>query len=153
MADRDLHRERVQRLLAQDPDLNDTQLKEFRMQLEQKLQSLEDGSQKVLRASMWIIALMVFLHLIGVFFMPMFPVGQRAGRVDWVLNLNTAVIGGWFVARILTLAVCLWMLILYFYKYAPGLKRARFDTQTAMILELQQQVEQLRQDMERRNPS
>ena len=41
MADRELHRERVQRLLAQDQEINDTQLKEFRMQLEQNLEAWE----------------------------------------------------------------------------------------------------------------
>jgi hypothetical protein len=99
------------------------------------------------------IALFLFLYLIGVFFMPMFQVGQREMKAEWMRNLYMAVMGGWFVAMILTFAVGLWMLILYLYKYAPALKRARFDTQTAMILELQQQVEQLRQDMERRKPS
>lgn len=153
MADRDLHRERVQRLLAQDQEINDTQLKEFRMQLEQTLQSWEDSSQRVRRALMRTLALFVFLYVIGFVFMPMFQVGQRAMKAGWMQNLYTAVIGGWFVAMILTFVVGLWMLTLYLYKYAPALKRARFDTQTAMILELQQQVEQLRQDMERRNPS
>jgi hypothetical protein len=152
MADRDLHRQRVQRLLAQDQEINDTQLKEFRMQLEQNLQSWEISSQKVRRVLVRVIALFVFLYLIGVFFIPMFQVGQREMK-DVMRSIYTAVIGGWFVAMILTFAVGLWMLVLYLYKYAPALKRARFDTQTAMILELQQQVEQLRQDMERRNPS
>jgi hypothetical protein len=152
MAERDLHRERVQRLLAQDQEINDTQLKEFRMQLEQNLQSWEVSSQKVRRVLVRVIALFVFLYLIGVFFIPMFQVGQREMK-DGMRSLYTAVIGGWFVAMILTFAVGLWMLVLYLYKYAPALKRARFDTQTAMILELQQQVEQLRQDMEQRNPS
>jgi cation transport ATPase len=153
MAERDRYRERVQKLLAQDQEINDTQLKEFRVQLEQNLQAWEDSSQKVRRALVRTIALFLFLYLIGVFFMPMFQVGQREMKAEWMRNLYMAVMGGWFVAMILTFAVGLWMLILYLYKYAPALKRARFDTQTAMILELQQQVEQLRQDMERRKPS
>jgi hypothetical protein len=153
MAERDLYRERVQRLLAQDQEINDIQLKEFRMQLEQNLQSWEVSSQKVRRVLVRILALFVFLYLVGVFFMPMFQVGQREMKAEGMWNLYLAVMGGWFVAMILTVAVGLWMFILYLYKYAPALKRARFDTQTAMILELQQQVEQLRQDVERRNSS
>ena len=152
MAERDVHRERVKRLLAQDQEINDTQLKEFRMQLEQKLEAWEASSQRVRRALVRTIALFLLLYLIGIFFMPMFQLGQREMK-GGMQSLYTAIIGGWFVATVLTFAVGLWMLILYLYKYAPALKRARFDTQAAMILELQQQVAQLRQDMERRNPS
>ena len=55
---------------------------------------------------------------------------------------------------ITTLAAALtaiWAVALYVFRYAPQLNRARFDAQTAMMLELQQQVKQLRENMERRD--
>ena len=153
MAERDLHRERVQRLLAQDHEINDTQLKEFRMQLEQKLQSWEDSSQKVRRALVRCVVLFAILYVGSILLAPASISLRGALREGWLKTLYFALISGWFIAAALTFVVGLWLLVLYLYKYAPGLKRARFDTQTAMLLELQQQVEQLRQDVERRNPS
>jgi hypothetical protein len=44
---------------------------------------------------------------------------------------------------------------MYFYRYAPGLRRARFDVQTSMMLELQEQIAQLRHDLagpDKQNP-
>jgi hypothetical protein len=42
------------------------------------------------------------------------------------------------------------MIAIYFLKYGPQLKRARFDLQTAILLELQQQVKRLSDSIERR---
>lgn len=49
------------------------------------------------------------------------------------------------------LLIGIWAVALYVFKYAPQLKRARFDLQTSMMLELQQQVKQLHENMERRD--
>ena len=41
----------------------------------------------------------------------------------------------------------IWLLALYLLRYLPQLNRARFDMQTSMILELQQQVKQLQENI------
>ncbi len=37
----------------------------------------------------------------------------------------------------------IWLVALYAFKYAPQISRARFDLQTSIMLELQQQLQQL----------
>ena len=49
----------MERLLAQDPEINDTRLKAFRMQLEQSLDSLEEKAKNARRRIL--IALAVYL--------------------------------------------------------------------------------------------
>ena len=41
----------------------------------------------------------------------------------------------------------IWLFALHLFKYAPQIKRARFDLQTSMVSELQQQVMQLQEKM------
>ena len=149
MPDRDSHQRKVKKLLAQEPEINDIKLKEFNVQLEQSLESWEQKSKRTRRRAL--IALAVFLSAMVVswFFYIVFwrhvalnaPVGIVRGLIYWSLaisSLAAAITGIWLAAQ-------------YMFKYAPQLSRARFEVQTLMMLELQQQVKQLREDLERRD--
>ena len=148
MPEGDLRQLRIKRLLAQDPEINDIHLEEFRMKLDQSIESLEQKSKKTRRRIL--IALAVYLA--GMFICWFFVVLWRdaapnaaAGLVRGLIYWPFAITG---VAAALT---GIWLVALYVFKYAPQLNRARFDVQTSMMLELQQQVNQLHENMERRD--
>ena len=56
------------------------------------------------------------------------------------------------ISALLSALIGIWLVALYVFKYAPQLNRARFDVQTSMMLQLQQQVKELHEKMESRNP-
>ena len=147
MPEHDLHERRVKKLLAQDPEINDTQLEEFRMQLQQSIESLEENSTRTRRRVL--IALAVFLAGIVVcqFFMVLWQdaAASRAAALERLLIYLPAVI-----TTLVAALTGIWAVALYVFKYAPQLNRARFDLQTSMMLELQQQVKQLYENMDRR---
>jgi hypothetical protein len=144
----DLHQLRVGSLLAQDPEINDTQLKEFRMQLDQSLKSCEQKSKRTRR---WIlIALAAYLAgMVVCWFLrvlwhnaaPNAVAGLVRGLVYWPL----------IIAALAAALSGIWLVALYVFKYLPQVSRARFDVQTSMMLELQQQVKELHEDIERRD--
>ena len=148
MPEPDLRQLRVKKLLAQDPEINDTELKEFRMQLNQAIESLEQKSKRTRRRILTALAVYLVGMVICWFFVvqwgdaaPNAEAGIVRGLVYWpfaITALAAALTGIWLVA-------------LYVFKYAPQLNRARFDVQTSMMLELQQQVKQLQENMERRD--
>ncbi len=151
MVDNDAYRQRVKKLLAQDQEINDTQLKEFRMNLETTLTSWEERSKKIRRWLVKAIVILMITYLVGILFMPMYGLGQRAMGDSPMAIVYSVVIGIWFVAAWASMIAAIWLAILYFTKYAPALKRARFDVQTSMMLELQEQIVKLRHDLERRD--
>ena len=118
------------------------------MQLDQSIESLEQKSKRTRRRIL--IALAVYLAgmVICWFFTllwrdaaPNAAAALVRGRIFWpfaITALAAALTGIWLVA-------------LYVFKYAPQLNRARFDVQTSMMLELQQQVKQLHENTERRD--
>ena len=146
MPEYDSHRQRVKKLLAQDQEINDTQLKEFRMQLEQSLETWEADAKKTRRLILIAVAVYVAtLFLQAIFAVAHKSVGSGAmaivyGLIEWGSRL--ACVASFFIG--------VWLVRSYFFRYAPGLKRARFDVQTGMMLELQQQVAELREEMKRR---
>ena len=118
----------VSRLVAQDPEINQSQMKEFRMQLEQTLELSEAKAQQTRR---WI--LIAWL----VYFFSMACCMLNLGSVPMFVVLLTAMtIGGLLLA-------------LYLIKDGPRVSRARFDLQAAMMLELQEQVRELQQQIAR----
>ena len=148
MSERELHERRVKNLLAQDPEINNTQLKEIQMQLNQSIKLLEEKSTRIRRHIL--IALAVFLtalvtcQILVVLWQDAAP--SRAAAFDRLIIYLPLIVT--------TLAAALsgiWAVALYVFKYAPQLNRARFDVQTSMMLELQQQVKQLHEDMEHRD--
>jgi hypothetical protein len=146
MPERDVHQVRVKKLLAQDPEINDTQMKEFRMQLEQALESWEEKAKKTRRRIL--IALAVYLA--GMIFCQIFVMFWHDAAPNGTAALVRGLVYLPFLLSGITAAVIgIWLIALYIFKYAPQLTRARFDLQTSMMLELQQQVKQLNENMER----
>ncbi len=152
MAESPDYRDRFKKLLAQDQDINDVQLKEFRMNLEANLASWEERSQKIRR---WLVRA-IFCTIVGYMganlAMLAYGPGRRAALEGTVWIYVYGAINMAFVfAALGGLFATIGIAATYFYKYAPALKRARFDLQTAMILELQEQMVQLRQDLTTRD--
>jgi hypothetical protein len=148
MPERDLHELRVKKLLAQDPKINDSQLEELRMQLDQSIETLEQKSKRTRRRIL--IALAIFL--------PAMAVCNVFAAIwqDAAPDAGAAIVRGliYWPILIATLASALtgiWLVAVYVFKVAPQINSARFDTQKAMMLELQQQVKQLHEHMEQRD--
>ena len=148
MPERDLRQLRVKELLAQDPEINDTQLKEFRMELHQAIESLEQKSKRTRRRVL--IALAVYLA--GMVICGFFVVLWQDAAPNAAAGLVRGMIYWPFAITALAAALTgIWAVALYVFKYAPQLSSARFDVQTSMMLELQQQVKQLHENMEPRD--
>jgi ABC-type multidrug transport system fused ATPase/permease subunit len=148
MAERDLHQQRVKQLLAQDPEINDKQMKEFRMQLEQALESSEAKAKQTLRRIL--IALAIYVGgTFGYFF---YLANWGDATPNPTANFVRQVILIPLVVVSLAAAVIGILLVIQFlFKYWPRLNRARFDLQISMLQELQQQLKQLRENIERRD--
>jgi uncharacterized integral membrane protein len=147
MPEHDLHQQRVKQLVAQDPEINDKQMKEFRMQLEQMLELSEAKAKQTRRRILISGAVYITLLLAG-FAVPSHwmdaTVDMRLIRLrEWIL-----VPLGIFTMAAMVIGVLL--VILYLFKYWPRLNRARFDLQKSMLVELQQQVKELRENLEQR---
>ena len=148
MPEHDSHRQRVKKLLAQDQEINDTQLKEFRMQLEQSLETCE---QKAKNARLRIlIALAVYLvgFILCGLMVKLWPFEPPHFALAFVRNILYL---SFLVSALGAALIGIWLAILYVFKYSPALKRIRFELQTAMMLELQQQVAELREEVKRRD--
>jgi len=148
MPERDLRQLRVKKLLAQDPEINDTQLEDFRMQLNQSIESLEEKSKRTRRRILTALAIFLPGMVICNFLVVLWH--------DAAPNATAALVRGliyWpFLIAVLAAALTgIWLVALYVFKFAPQINRARFDAQTSMMLELQQQVKQLHENMERRD--
>jgi TRAP-type C4-dicarboxylate transport system permease small subunit len=149
MPDRDLRQMRVKNLLAQDPEINDTQLKEFRMQLDRLLESCEERSKRTRRRIL--IALAVYLAAMVICWSFRILVGNAAAPNATAGLAMGLIYLPFLIAGLAAALIGIWLVALYVFKYAPQLSRARFDVQTSMMLELQQQVKQLHENMERRD--
>lgn len=148
MPERDVRQLRVKTLLAQDSEINDTQLEDFRMQLNQSIESLEEKSKRTRRRIL--ITLAVFLPgmVICNFLVAIWQ--------DAAPNATAAIVRGaiylpFLIAMLAAALTGIWLVALYVFKYAPQLHRARFDVQTSMMLELQEQLKQLNKSMKRRD--
>src|SRR6476469_5281803 len=67
MSEQKLRQQRVKQLVAQDPEINETQMKEFRMQLEQTLELSEAKAQQT-RRRIVIAVLVYFCSVAGYMF-------------------------------------------------------------------------------------
>jgi hypothetical protein len=149
MPERDVHQLRVKNLLAQDSQINHTQMKEFRMQLEQALEAWElkakQTRRRILTAlAVYLVGMVVCWSLVLLW---RDPAANDAGLWRGLLYLPFA------GSSLAALLIGIWLLALYLFKYAPRVNRARFDLHTSMMLELQQQVKQLYENIERRDGS
>jgi hypothetical protein len=148
MPERDPHRLRVAKLVAQDPGINVTQMKEFHMQLEQSLESWEEKAKKTRRRVLIALAVylagMIICWFLAVLWTPAAP--NYASAV-----VRAVVYWPFAISGLVAALTGIWLVALYVFKYAPRLNRARFDVHTSMMLELQQQMKQLYESMELRD--
>ncbi len=121
----------VANLLAQDPNLSDSQMEEYRMQLEQKIDKAERQAWQMRVAiyvalGTWMIAMAVapFLKAMG-------------NEMSTTLNVV------WLIAIAAAPLCGVWFLIVYLVKYRPAVGQTRTDFQTTVILQLQRQVAEL----------
>jgi hypothetical protein len=147
VSEHESHIDRVKKLLAQDPEINPDNLQEFRMNLEVNLQSWEARATRLRRR----ILIAVITYAASMVVVLLFGAARNSLREGALATVYHVWVGVGFVMNWLALVVGLWLVVTYFYRYAPALKRARFDMQNAMIGELQQQIEQLRQELKRRD--
>ncbi len=150
MPESDLRQLRVEKLLAQDPEINDTQLNEFRRQLNESIELLEQKSKRTRRRILTALAIYLAAMVICSFFVVLWQdaaPNATAGIVRGLVYFSFA------ISALVAALIGIWLVALYVFKYAPQLNRARFDVQTSMMLELQQQVQQLHENLERQKNS
>ncbi len=140
MSERKANDEWVRRLVAQDSHINDNQMKEFRMQLQQTVETSEANARWARRRIG--LALVVYLVAGGLYLLGL---GYSKGAVhdDATNTMRTIVFVPMVVSALAAMVIGVGMVVLYLFRYRPGLNRARFDLHTAMMLELQEQVREL----------
>ena len=126
--------------MAQDPQIDDSKIRDFRMQLETSLVDFEHRGARVRRTA--IIAGVIYL--VDVVFGLIVLNGATAGSWRGSLVLPWAIVG-WLAMIIGGYAV-----VVYLTRYMPAIRRLRYDIQNSMITELQQQVASLREELRRR---
>ena len=115
------------------------------MQSNESIESLEQKSNTT--RCRFLIALAVFLP--GIVICNVLVVLWRDPAPDAAAGLVRGLV--YFPLAIVVLASALtgiWLFALYVFKYAPQINRARFDLQTSMMGDLQQQVKQLHENMQ-----
>lgn len=126
-------------LISQDVGISDTQLKEFRMQLEQSLNALEKKAQSSQRATICAIVAVILCSIAAV----ILNMGQGFSPLPMHI-----------VAPLWTL--CTWgsliaagvLIVRYWTQHRPALERGRTDLQIAMFNELQRQMTKLAQRLD-----
>lgn len=126
-------------LIAQDTGISDTQLKEFRMQLEQSLTALEQKARSSQRATIRAIVAVILCSIAAVILnmgQGYSPLPHHIVGPIWVLCTWTSLI---------TAGV---LIVRYWTQHRPALERGRTDLQIAMFNELQQQMAKLAQRLD-----
>lgn len=146
MPERDSHKQRVKQLVAQDPEINETQMKEFRMQLEQTL-GLWEAKAGQTRRRIVIAALVYLCSTAGyMFYLSNWGNANRSATAE---TIGRYIVYPLVVASLAAMIIGGLLLVLYLVKYRPRVSRGRFDLQTAMMLDLHQQVKQLQESVAR----
>ncbi len=140
MADEKERHKRVNDLLAQDSEINDAHMQEFRMQLEQRLADWERRQARLWRV-ICIAGIAYLFEMVFAFaYLNHVPAdSQRHVVIPFFMALY------W-----LTFLVLIYSAALYFGKYMPAIRRMRYDVQTVMISELQLQVLAIREELRSR---
>jgi len=136
MAEEKERQKQVDNLLAQDTNINDSEMREFRMQLEAALADLEQRGERLRKIA--IRALLVYLAIAVILI-----VGQPPGAASIVAGI---------LALLATVAMVVggYATIIYIGKVAPTIRRLQLDSQNATIAELQQQVAALQMELHER---
>lgn len=135
-------------MLVQDPNINDAQMKEFRIQLVQVLESSEAKAKQTRRRI--VIAFVVYLTGTFGYFFYLSHWGDATTDVK-VMHLRELILIPFIFLSLVAVVIGVLLVVLYLFKYGPRLSRARFDLQTSLMLELQQQMKQLGDKMARRD--
>lgn len=123
----------LETLLKQGPQLSAAQYAEYRRQLHEKLARFE-REEKSMRRIVY-----VTCGLTGALYLGLF--GLAANRVG---DLPSVVASALVVGIILLPLFTLFFLMLYFLKYRPRLQDANREDQRALLVELQRQLNELR---------
>ncbi|HEX4413197.1 MAG TPA: hypothetical protein VH107_06180 [Lacipirellulaceae bacterium] len=131
---------RVKQLIAQDPEINQDRMKEVRMQLEHTLEMSEAKAAQTRRRI--VILLAVYWAVTGASWYALSFIGNAS--VDpKMIRLKELVLIPLNFSAILAFVILVLLVLLYLFKYWPRVSRTRYEIQTAMILELQEQVREL----------
>ena len=147
MPERNSHQQRVKQLVAQDPEINEKQMKEFRMQLEQTLELYEAKATQTRRRILiaWLVYMGAMLVNVAI------PWHWRDATTDMrLIRLREWLFIPLGIFTMAAMVIGVLLVLLYLFKYWPRLNRARFDLQKSMMLELQQQVKRLQESVARR---
>jgi len=139
MAEEKERHKRVDDLLAQDGDINDAHMQEFRMQLEQRLADWERRQARLWRVFCIAGIAYLFEMVLAFAYLNRMPADSQRYVIIPFMALY------W-----LTFIVLIYSAALYFGKYMPAIRRMRYDVQTAMISELQLQVLAIREELRSR---
>jgi hypothetical protein len=143
MAEEQQRLRQVEALMAQDPQIDESKLKEFRMQLQQNLADWERRGARLRR-----IVVIAFLTYLAFGLLTILVRSTAQPGYDYPLPIRAiAAIVAWTA-----LIAGGYAIIAYFVKFAPAIRRLRYDIQNAMITELQQQVVALRDELRTRPP-
>lgn len=122
---------RVDTLISQDRGISESQLQEFRMNLEKSLEKLErqaESSRKnAIRSVAAVLVCLVFAFLINSY--------QALAPAP-----NQILAPIWTACTWIAMITCATVLVRYWTKHRPALERGRMDLQIAMFGELQQQI-------------
>ena len=147
MSEPKLRQQRVKQLVAQDPEINESQMKEFRMKLEQTLDVYEAKAKQTRRRLL--IAWLVYLAgtFSYMFYLSNWGNAKRSATAEMI---GVYVVGPLFIASLAAMVIGALLLVLYLVKYGPRVGRARFELQKSMTAELQEQVKRLQESLARR---
>jgi len=151
MADGKQHRSFAELLLAQDQPLSESQFKEYRMQLEEKLASAVRLEKRVRLVAIvaWIAAIVLPLAVavvdrIARGMSPLPPI--RLGippEVHAAPGTFASVLG---VIYMVTISFAWLVGLLYLIKSRPSLRRAREEYQAALLADLQRQIAEIKRE-------
>lgn len=133
-------RQLIEGLVAQDTGISDTHLQEFRMNLEQSLEQLETRAESSRRATIRSLIAVTICYIFGFALNSIQPFSSVPFEVIgpiWMLCT-------W--ASLITAAVIVGR---YWYRHRPALERGRTDMQIAMFGELQRQIADLQNQIQR----
>jgi hypothetical protein len=136
----DLPRDPADRLVDADAGISESHLKEFRMGLEQSVQSLEQTAHDSQRNTIRLFFALVACYAIAFF---LNSLRLQPGSANHVI----AVVWSFATGSVLISLVI--SLIRYWTQHRPTLERARTDLQIAMFGELQREIAELRSELER----
>jgi hypothetical protein len=137
-------------LVAQDEPISETQFKEYRMHLEQKLASAARFERRVRITAIvaWLVAILLPLGLVVVdrILRGMSPLPPIRLALPVEIHALPGTIGNLVGVLYMTTMSFAWLIVLvYLIKSRPAFQRARDEYQAAVFADLQRQLAEIRQ--------